>query len=67
MLACCAHHLVDLAPIVGLTGAATFLASYRIPFMIAGITLNAVGVTIGLRRLHGARVPHVGDDACAIA
>ena len=67
MLACCAHHLVDLAPIAGATGAAVFLASYRIPFMIAGIALNAVGVTIGLRRLRHTRAHHREHDVCATA
>ena len=52
---------------VGLTGTATFLAGYRIPFMVAGITLNAVGVTIGLRRLYEARVPRAANHGCAIA
>ena len=65
MLACCAHHLVDLAPIVGLTGAATFLANNRIPFMVVGLVLNAVGITIGLRRLHETRAHHHEDVECA--
>ena len=51
MVACCAHHLVDLAPFIGATGAATFLINYRIPFMLVGIGVNAVGVTIAARRL----------------
>jgi hypothetical protein len=42
MVACCAHHVTDVLPLVGLTAAAAFLAEYRIPFMIAGL-----GTTIG--------------------
>ena len=56
MVACCAHHVADLAPFLGATAAATFLLDYRIPFMVAGIGINAVGVAIAIRRLH--RLPH---------
>ena len=52
MIACCAHHLADLAPFIGATGAATFLIDYRIPFMVVGIGVNAVGVTAAARRVH---------------
>jgi hypothetical protein len=36
MVACCAHHVADLLPILGLTAAATFLAQYRIALMLVG-------------------------------
>lgn len=63
MLACCAHHLAEIAPLVGATAAATFLANYRIAFMVAGITLNAIGITVSLRKLR--HVPtHTGEHAC---
>ena len=42
MVACCVHHVTDVLPLVGLTAAATFLAEYRIPFMIVGL-----GTTLG--------------------
>lgn len=51
MVACCAHHLADLLPIVGVSGAAAFLTDWRTEFMLAGIAVNAVGVTIAARRL----------------
>ena len=51
MVACCAHHIADLLPFVGATGAATFLIDYRIPFMLVGITVNGAGITIAARRL----------------
>ena len=52
MIACCAHHLADLAVIAGVSGAATFLTDRRIELMLAGIAVNVVGVTIAARRLH---------------
>ena len=51
MIACCAHHLADLAPFVGATGAAAFLTDYRIPFMVVGIGVNAAGIAVAGRRL----------------
>ena len=52
MVACCAHHVADLAPFIGATGAATFLTEYRVPFMAVGIGVNAVGIAVAGRRLH---------------
>lgn len=52
MVACWAHHLADLLPVVGVSGAAAFLADWRTEVMLAGIAVNAVGVAIAARRLH---------------
>jgi hypothetical protein len=49
MVACCAHHLADALPLVGLSGLAVFLADYRIPIMALGIGTNAIGVAVMLR------------------
>ena len=44
MVACCAHHVVDVLPIIGLSAAAVFLVEYQLFFMLAGIAGNAVGI-----------------------
>jgi hypothetical protein len=44
MVACCAHHLTDVLPILGLTAAATFLAKYRILFMVVGLGSTILGI-----------------------
>lgn len=70
MVACCAHHLADLAPFLGATGAAVFLTDYRVAFMILGIIVTAAGVTIAARRLrHTPAVPAHGEEVerCAVA
>ena len=54
MIACCAHHLADLAPFVGATGAAAFLTDYRIPFIVFGIGVNAAGITVAALRLRAS-------------
>ena len=67
MIACCAHHIADLAPFIGATGAATFLTDYRIPFMVVGIGVNSVGVAVAARRLRNtpAPQPHHGTESWA--
>ncbi len=49
MVACCAHHLADLLPFIGLSGAALLLADYRQPLMLAGIAVNLVGIAVMAR------------------
>jgi copper chaperone CopZ len=44
MLACCAHHLADVLPFLGLTAAAVFLNEYRGWFMAAGLALTVMGI-----------------------
>ena len=44
MVACCAHHVTDVLPILGLTAAATFLADYRIAFMLVGLGTTILGI-----------------------
>ena len=55
MVACCAHHLADVLPIVGLSGLAVFLVDFRTPLMLLGITMNLVGVVVMLRQLRRIR------------
>lgn len=68
MVACCAHHLADLVPLVGATGAAAFLIDYRVPFMLIGIGVNAIGIALATRRLRAASRVGIGNkeaEPCA--
>ena len=51
MLACCAHHLTDVLPILGLSSVAIFLAAYKTPLLWLGIGMNLVGILYLLRKL----------------
>ncbi len=55
MAACCAHHLSDVLPLLGLSGLATFLVNYQFFFIIVGVLSNVVGITIMLETIqhHG--------------
>jgi hypothetical protein len=48
MVACCAHHVTDVLPILGLTAAATFLAQYQTTFMIVGLGVTYLGIAFML-------------------
>jgi hypothetical protein len=48
MVACCAHHVTDVLPIIGLTAAASFLAKYRPAFMGVGLGTTILGIAIML-------------------
>lgn len=48
MVACCAHHVADVLPILGLTAPATFLAEYRLAFMLVGLGTTVVGIGVML-------------------
>lgn len=65
MLACCAHHVVDLLPIVGLSAAAVFLNAYKTPLFFVGIGMNIVGIVVIARQLHRARRACAVVDAAA--
>lgn len=44
MLACCAHHLTDVLPVLGLSGAAIFLNEVKTPLAFLGLAMTAAGV-----------------------
>ncbi len=62
MLACCAHHLTDVAPLVGLTGASGlsgaigFFTEWKYAFIALGLVMNAVGIVVILRTIGESRI-----------
>lgn len=65
MVACCAHHLADLLPVIGATGVAAALFDWRVPIMLVGIAINAAAITVATRRLHDLLTPSSGVQTCA--
>jgi hypothetical protein len=55
MAACCAHHVTDVLPILGLTAAATFLAEYRTAFMLVGLGTTLIGIIVMIAILYKER------------
>ena len=65
MLACCAHHLADVLPVIGLSGAAVFLDAYKTPLLWLGIIMNVAGIVYLLRKLWQQR-SMAAAAACAM-
>lgn len=59
MVACCAHHLVDILPILGLSAAALFLSEYQEQLLIFGIVANLIGIVMMLWFITGKATPKV--------
>ncbi|MGE5589334.1 MAG: hypothetical protein ACM3ZA_01695 [Bacillota bacterium] len=55
MIACCAHHLTDIAPVLGLTAATAFLGRYRLAFVLVGLAMNAAGVYLSVKALRSLK------------
>lgn len=61
MIACCAHHLADIAPLLGLAGVSalspvvTFLAEWKIPFILFGLAVNVIAIGMSIRLIRRER------------
>ena len=53
MVACCAHHAVDVLPIVGASALASFLGAYTTELFAIGLVFNLFGIAYMLRQLQG--------------
>ena len=49
MIACCAHHLSDVLPIIGLSAAALFLDRFQTLFIVVGVLSNLIGINMMLK------------------
>ncbi len=51
MVACCAHHLADVLPIIGLGGLAVMLVDLRTPLILLALATNALGIGITVQQV----------------
>jgi Cu+-exporting ATPase len=58
MVSCCAHYLVNVAPVLGATGLVAFAAQYQVELFWAGIAFNAAGIAFISNRLWKATKEH---------
>ena len=59
MVACCAHHAVDLFPILGFSAVALFLSEYQEQFLIFGVIANSIGILMMMWFITGKAKPKV--------
>lgn len=64
MVSCCAHYLVNVAPILGAAGLVTFATQYQVQFFWVGLAFNAAGLVYIGRKLFNAIKEHA---RCATA
>ena len=58
MISCCAHYLVNIAPVLGATGLVTFAAQYQVEFFWIGLAFNVAGIAFIGDRLWKATKEH---------
>jgi hypothetical protein len=66
MVACCAHHAVDVLPILGLSAAAAFLAEYKKALMWVGLGTTLLGIAVMLIILYRERRKVLGFSTAAV-
>jgi Cu+-exporting ATPase len=64
MLACCAHYLTNVLPVLGVVGAATLIAQYQTQLFWISLTFNAAGLLYIGRQVLLARKAFIGSPAC---
>lgn len=52
MISCCTHYLVNLVPILGVTGLATFVTQYQVSLFWVGILFNIAGIAYMANTIH---------------
>jgi P-type Cu+ transporter len=58
MVSCCAHYLVNVAPVLGATGLVAFAAQFQVELFWLGLVFSAGGVAFVLNRLLKAEKEH---------
>ena len=58
MISCCAHYLVNVAPVIGATGLVTFATQYQVEFFWVGLAFNAAGIVYMGNKLWNATKDH---------
>lgn len=52
MVSCCAHYLVNILPILGVTGLVTVISQYQVQLFWVGLLFNAAGVVYLLYKIN---------------
>jgi len=58
MISCCAHYLVNILPIIGISGLAIFLGQYQTELFIVGAVSNLAGISYLLSRAKKFKQSH---------
>jgi Cu+-exporting ATPase len=64
MLACCAHYLSNILPVLGAVGLVSLIAQYQIQLFWISLVFNAAGLAYIGRQVLLARDAFIGSPAC---
>lgn len=64
MLACCAHYLTNILPVLGVVGVVSLIAQYQIKLFWISLAFNAAGLAYVGRQVLMARRAFIGSPAC---
>lgn len=55
MVACCAHHLAEIVPLLGLSALSLFLTKYQVQLFALGVFTNVMGIVIMISKIKRAK------------
>ncbi|HEX5612244.1 MAG TPA: hypothetical protein VFX67_06300 [Burkholderiales bacterium] len=58
MISCCAHYLVNVAPVLGATGLVAFVAQFQVELFWVGLLFNLAGIAYVANKLFNASREH---------
>lgn len=58
MISCCAHYLMNVAPVLGATGLVTFAAQFQVELFWVGMLFNLAGIAYVANKLFKASRQH---------
>ena len=61
MIACCAHYLVNILPVIGVAGAVSLIAQYQIEIFWVGLAFNAAGLAYISHKVYVGRQHFLGS------
>ena len=61
MIACCAHYLTNILPVIGVSGAVTLITQYQVEIFWVGLAFNAAGLAYISRKVHVGRRHFLGS------
>lgn len=69
MISCCAHYLVNVAPVLGATGLVAFAAQFQVQLFWVGLAFNLAGIAYVGNRLFKASRAHAMavDPVCGMS
>ena len=63
MIACCAHYLTNILPVIGVAGAVTLITQYQIELFWIGLAFNAAGLIYIGHKVYVGRRHFIGSQA----